>query len=165
MHYPLKLAFVILAVASLCACGPSQRTLPPSKNQSTVTQYDIERDPARDVEAAVAEATQTNKRILLDVGGDWCKWCVYLDRFFADNPELYQYREEKFIWVKVNRSEENPNDDFLACYPDFDGVPHFFVLESDGTLLHSQDTAPLESGADSYSLEAMKSFLEEWAKK
>jgi hypothetical protein len=42
------------------------------------------------------------------------------------------------------------------------GYPHFFVLESDGKLLHSQGTSELEEG-QSYNLKRMTDFIEKWA--
>ena len=40
-------------------------------------------DPARntddDIQAAQVEARRSGKRILLDVGGEWCPWCRLLN--------------------------------------------------------------------------------------
>lgn len=63
--------------------------------------------------------------------------------------------------MKVNYSDENENRVFLANYPDVPAYPHFFVLESDGTFLHSQGTAELEEGRG-YSERTFLAFLDEW---
>jgi hypothetical protein len=55
------------------------------------------------------------------------------------------------------------NEEFLAQYPQAAGYPHIYILDSDGTFLHSQDTAELEDGADSYVLDVFMSFLQKWA--
>ena len=34
--------------------------------------FDPARDPAKDVAAAVAQARDEGKRVLVDVGGEWC---------------------------------------------------------------------------------------------
>ncbi len=65
--------------------------------------------------------------------------------------------------MKVNFSDENENDTFLFSYPADRAYPHFFVLESDGTFLHSQGTGELESGS-SYNEDVFLSFLERWKK-
>lgn len=49
-------------------------------------------DPARDAAAAVAAATATakaqRKRVMVDVGGEWCSWCHILDRFVTSNADV-----------------------------------------------------------------------------
>ncbi|MBI3147772.1 MAG: thioredoxin family protein [Betaproteobacteria bacterium] len=124
--------------------------------------FDPGRDAAQDISRAVAEAKQSGRRILLDVGGDWCSWCHILDRMFKQNADLSELRERHFIWVKINKSPENNNEAVLARYPKIKGYPHIFVLDRDGRLLHSQDTYQLEEGK-SYSKERIRAFLVRWS--
>jgi hypothetical protein len=126
-----------------------------------VDTYDPARDPEVDVQRAIVEARRTGKRILLELGGDWCVWCHIMDAYFEQQPALLAARERSFITVKINVSEENDNKQFLAQYPKIPGYPHIFVLDSDGKLLHSQDTADLESGK-SYDLDRFSAFLTKW---
>ena len=63
--------------------------------------------------------------------------------------------------MKVNCGDQNDNSAFLANYPKVPAYPHFFVLETDGTLLHSQGTAELEEGK-SYNEQVFIAFLESW---
>lgn len=123
--------------------------------------FDPKRDAAQDISRAVAEAKKSGRRIMLDVGGDWCSWCHLLDRMFERNAKLREQREQHFIWVKVNYSPENKNEAVLARYPKFKGYPHIFVLDGDGNFLHSQDTSLLEEGKG-YSLEKLTAFLDRW---
>src|SRR5205085_1417883 len=113
---------------------------------------------------AVAEAKRTHRRILLEVGGDWCIWCHRLEEFFEAHSDLTAGRDAAFVTVKVNFSDESKNEAFLSKYPTIPGYPHIFVLESDGTLLHSQDTGELEAGK-SYDHSKLMAFLERWAPK
>ena len=131
-------------------------------NSVLVDVYDPARDPAADLALAILIAQQEGKRILLDLGGDWCIWCKYLDDFFASHPDILQFRAENFILVKINVSSENKNEAFRAQFPDLPGYPHFYVLDSDGTFLHSQNTEELEQG-NSYNPEKFMAFLKEWA--
>jgi thiol:disulfide interchange protein len=119
-------------------------------------------DPVKDLEGAVDEARRNHRRIILDVGGEWCSWCHTLDRFYAAQADLMALRERGFVWMKVNWSPENQNRAFLSRYPAIKGYPHLFVLDADGKLLHSQDTSLLEQGS-SYSLDKMFEFLKTWA--
>ncbi|HXT61396.1 MAG TPA: thioredoxin family protein [Pyrinomonadaceae bacterium] len=126
-----------------------------------VTKYDPKRDAAQDIRDAAVEAKRTNRRVLLEVGGDWCSWCHHMDDFFQAHPDLTALRDKSFITVKINFSEENPNKEILAQYPAVAGYPHLFVLDSKGTLVHSQDTSALEEGK-SYNLERFTTFLAYW---
>lgn len=126
--------------------------------------FDPSRNAAEDVRLAVAEADSSGKRILLDVGGNWCKWCKMLDAFFGTNPKVAAFLHDNFVVVKVNFSKENDNKELLSKYPKVPGYPHFFILESDGSLLHSQDTGVLEQGKG-YDADKIMAFLKQWTKK
>ncbi len=127
-----------------------------------VTKYDPKRDAAQDVRDAAVEAKRTNRRVLLEVGGEWCIWCHHMDDFFQAHADLTGLRDKSFVTVKINFSEENPNKELLAQYPAVAGYPHLFVLDSDGALVHSQDTSALEEGK-SYNLQRFTTFLAYWA--
>lgn len=127
-----------------------------------VTKYDPKRDAAQDINDAIAEAKRSNRRILLEVGGEWCSWCHRLDEFFEAHPDLTTLRDKNFVTVKINFSEENHNQEVLARYGAIDGYPYIFVLESDGKLLQSQETGVFESGK-SYALERLTEFLTNWS--
>jgi hypothetical protein len=63
--------------------------------------------------------------------------------------------------MKVTDPGENA-ESFLSQYPGVRAYPHLFVLESDGTFLHSQGTGELEQGK-SYDEEVFCKFLNDWA--
>lgn len=127
-----------------------------------VHDYDVARDPAKDLKAAIQEAHRTDRNILLDVGGHWCKWCSYLDKFYRDHPDLNELRDKNFVVVYVNYSDSNQNEKFLSRFPKPAGFPHLYVLDADGKLLKSQDTSPLEDGKSSYDPEKIRAFLTEY---
>lgn len=106
--------------------------------------FDPKRNPNIDLQNAIIKAGKENRRIILDVGGEWCGWCIKMDKYFLANPALTRVRDRDFIWLKVNFSPENKNKEFLSKYPEITGYPHLFVLETDGSFLHSQGTAELE---------------------
>ena len=156
---PSILMLVVVAYLLFLAGAPQ------SAGQSKyipVTKYDPKRDAAQDIQEAIREAQRANKRILLEVGGEWCSWCHTLDRFFEAHPDLLRLREKNFVTVKINFSEENDNKAILSRYDAIPGYPHIFVLDSDGKFLLSQNTSVLESGK-SYDLERLTAFLTKWA--
>ena len=127
----------------------------------TTVGFDPSRNPFDDLKVAVDSASASNKRIILDVGGEWCIWCHRIDAFMHNTEEIKSILEESFIVVKINFSKENKNEKFLSQYPAIEGYPHFFVLESDGKLLHSQNTGDLEKDKD-YDKDKFLEFLNKW---
>ncbi|HKT78593.1 MAG TPA: thioredoxin family protein [Vicinamibacterales bacterium] len=171
--YFLLLPAAFVATALLAAGCTSQDTKGPDQSTPTaaaapagpfvpLAKYDPARDPAVDLQSAVAEASKSGKRVLLEVGGEWCVWCHIMDDYFEAHPDLRTLRDDKFVTLKVNYSDDNQNKPFLSGYPKIPGYPHLFVLESNGTFLHSQNTAELESGR-SYDLDKFTTFLKQWA--
>jgi thiol:disulfide interchange protein len=124
--------------------------------------FDPARDAAADVAQAVATAKAQDKRVLVDVGGEWCAWCHIMDRFFAADAQALALREQGFVFVKVNYSKENKNEALLSRWPRVKGYPHLFVLGPDGALLHSQDTGALEAGKG-YDRVKFMAFLRTWS--
>ncbi|MDP3762164.1 MAG: thioredoxin family protein [Ramlibacter sp.] len=116
--------------------------------QDIRSKFDPSRDAAKDVAAAVATAKAQGKRVIVDVGGEWCPWCHILDRFVLSNADVKALVDSNYVWVKVNFSRENKNEAVLSKWPTVKGYPHLFVLDADGKLLHSQDTGSLEAAKD-----------------
>lgn len=124
--------------------------------------YDPKADPAADLRAASAQAKKEGKRILVDVGGEWCSWCHRMDKMFTDHAELMELREKNYVFLKVNFSPDNENKAFLSQFPKIEGYPHLLVLDANGKLLQSQSTDVLEEGKG-YNLERFVAFLKQWA--
>lgn len=176
-----KLLFLpaIILAGGLIACGQSSAVDKQTKAVENATQsagkqdktstvklerekFDPTRDAAKDLLDTIAQTQKSGKRIVLDVGGEWCVWCRNMDNFFIQNAELAKLRDENFVWLKVNFSEENKNEALLANYPSIKGYPHLYVLDKDGKLIFSKDTSELEQGK-SYNLQKFTDFLNEYA--
>ncbi len=124
--------------------------------------FDPSRDAAKDIADALQEAGRSGRRVMLDVGGEWCVWCHRLDTLIVRHDSLSSFLHRNYVVVKVNYSKENKNETVLAKYPKIPGYPHLFVLDSRGTLLRSQDTGELESGKGHDPGKVM-AFLRAWA--
>lgn len=125
--------------------------------------YDPARDPAADLADTVARAQREGKRIILEVGGEWCSWCHILDQYLRDHPDVHDPLAAQFVMMKVNFGPENENEAFLSDYPEIPAYPHFLVLDSEGSFLHSQGTAVLEEDR-SYNEDAFQAFIDQWSK-
>jgi thiol:disulfide interchange protein len=153
---------LICTSAVLRAQEAQSATAAKAKPVYSVETYDPKRDAAADLKATMDQARKKGKRILVQVGGDWCGWCHLMNKYFHENETVAAALQKDFIIQKVNYSEENRNKEFLGQYPSIKGYPHLFVLDSDGKLLHSQDTALLEEGKG-YRESAVLEFLAKWA--
>ena len=98
------------------------------------THYDVKQDAFKDGASAVALATSSNRRILIELGGDWCKWCSKMDTFFDNNPDIKKKLHETFVMLKINVSNENNNAEFLKAFPRPLGYPHMYVSEYNGSV-------------------------------
>lgn len=150
--------FVFAPMLAVCQSADTH------KPQSSFHVYDPTRDAAKDIQQALAEAGRTHRRVLMEIGGNWCSWCRYFEDFYASHPDLRELRDKNYVLVRVNFSEENKNEAVIGKYGKVTGYPHIFVLDSEGRLLHSENTSELEQGRG-YSESAMRAFLEKWAPK
>ena len=148
-------------MVAVAATSFAQTTPADSVFEAHRTRFDPARDPSADVQTATVTAVREKKRILLDVGGEWCIWCHRLDRFLHDQSDLDAYLKDHFVVVKVNYSKENKNEKFLGQYPAIDGFPHVFLLEPDGKFLLSQSTGDFEAGKG-YDHDKILQFLKKW---
>ena len=161
--FDLKRVILLAVIALLFAGGvAAQGAAPVGGGSAEVKAFDPARDAAKDILQAVAEAKRSGRRVLLDVGGDWCIWCRRLDSLFVAHKELERFREQHYVTVKVNWSKDNKNEKVLSRYPAIPGYPHLFVLDSNGSLLKSQDTGELEKGKGHDPVKVM-AFLTTWA--
>jgi len=124
--------------------------------------YDPARDPARDLDEAFLEARRDGKRILLEVGGNWCGWCQEFERFVHADARVREALECTFVVVRVNVSPENGNERFLSRYPEVPGYPYFFVLDQKGSVLAAVDTDDF-LGGEAYRSDKVRAFARRWS--
>ena len=160
----MNLGLTFLCMLAMLPMTPKHKRNPlPTSDYKPITVYDDQRDPAADLQDALHEATRTKRKVLLEVGGDWCIWCHIMDNLFASHPGLAAFRDEHYVRLKVNFSKENPNEKFLSHYPAIPRYPHFFVLDSAGKLVCSEDTGKFEHGRN-YNAKKVVAFLKKYAR-
>ena len=134
--------------------------------------YDETVDPDAQIVEAVGKAKKEGKFVVAQLGGNWCKWCIRFARFVEGDPELKKYVDENFEFIHVNynpRNDEGGADKAAVekalrrlGNPTRFGYPVLVVLDSDGNVVHTQDSGLLESG-EGYDRDKVKRFFELWS--
>jgi thioredoxin-related protein len=132
--------------------------------QETVKIYNPDADAKKEVAAAVTRATAEGKHVFLQIGGNWCPWCLRFHKMVTENMKLDSLMQANYEVVKVNYSKENSNHELLATlgYPQRFGFPVFVILDATGKVLHIQDSGYLEQDKG-YSQEKVERFLLNWS--
>lgn len=132
--------------------------------QQTVKIYNPDADAKKEVTAAVAKAAAEGKHVFLQIGGNWCPWCVRFHKMVTEDAKLDSLIRANYEVVKVNYSKENNNHEFLATlgYPQRFGFPVFVILDGKGNVLHIQDSGYLEQDKG-YSFEKVERLFLNWS--
>lgn len=128
-----------------------------------VSLYSPEADAKLEIQQAVEKAANTNKHVLVQIGGNWCSWCVKLHNFCIESSKIDSTLKADYIIVKLNYSKENRNKEILQEleFPQRFGFPVFVVLDGKGKRIHTQNTVYLEEGKG-YNEKRILDFLKSW---
>lgn len=125
--------------------------------------YNPKANAQADIDAAVARAKKEGKHVFIQVGGNWCVWCIRFHNLVNTTPELKTFLNQNYETVLLNWSPENKNEEILRNfnYPGRFGFPVFLILDGDGKLIHTQNSAYLEEGGG-HSVKKVMDFLKNW---
>ena len=128
-----------------------------------VTIYDPKADAQADLKKAIEKAKVEGKHVFVQVGGNWCPWCVKFHNVTDTSVVLKNTLNSNFVVVRVNYSKENKNEAALAQleFPQRFGFPVFVILNGDGKRIHTQSSGYLELGKG-YDEKAVNEFLHAW---
>jgi thiol:disulfide interchange protein len=127
--------------------------------------YNESANGAKQISDALIIAKKEHKRVLLDIGANWCIWCRRLHTLFETNNTIATELKSGFVVVMIDMNEEhNKNIDARYGHPRRLGIPVILILDADGKRLTTQNSGPLEEG-DHHSPEKVMAFLKEWAPK
>ncbi len=128
------------------------------------TIYNVNANAKTDLNNALDKAKNEGKNVLIQVGGNWCKWCIKFHEFVKNDKQIDSLINADYVFILINYSKENKNPEMMKQleYPQRFGFPVLVVLDSNGKRLHTQDSGFLESGNDSYSREKILTFLKCW---
>ena len=127
------------------------------------TLYNEAADAHKEIEEAIARSSKDRKRIILMFGGNWCYDCHVLDACFHQ-PDVAPIVTSNFRVLHIDIGQEvRKNADLASKYriPIDKGVPALAILESDGSLIYSQQNGEFES-ARSLDPDDVIAFLNKW---
>lgn len=127
--------------------------------------YNPAADAAKEVAQLLVKAKSENKRVLLQIGGNWCVQCYRLNAALQTDAVLKKLAAENYIVYHLNYSPENKNSAYLKTIgsPQRFGFPVLVILDSDGKRLHTQESGSLQRG-NGYSFEKLNVFLTQWSR-
>jgi thiol-disulfide isomerase/thioredoxin len=129
--------------------------------------YDPNANAAAAVDAAFARARKSGKRVLIDMGGNWCGDCIVLANLMQ-LPELKGFMGSHFEIVSVDVGRFNKNLDIPARFGMVDrlkngGVPAIIVADANGSFVNRNDISALED-ARHMKPQAIADWMAQWAK-
>ena len=132
-HFSLIFTFTIILLSSLFLTEICY-------GQQKVTIYDPDANAKEQISEAVKTAQQQHKNVLIQIGGNWCPWCIKLHHFINDHPKLDSLIKTDYVFIRVNYSKENKNPEVMSQlqFPQRFGFPVLVVLDDKGNLLHTR---------------------------
>lgn len=128
------------------------------------TPYDTRRDAEADLAATIAKAKKSGKRVLIDLGGNWCTDCRILAGVM-ELPELKPFIEKHYEVVSIDVGRFNKNMQIPARYgvPKLEGAPTILIVDTDGKLINATNAADL-ADARSMNPQGIANWLARFAK-
>jgi len=128
--------------------------------------YDEKADADAAVAAAFARARHSGKRVLIDLGGNWCGDCIVLANVMQ-LPELKPFLERHFEIVKVDVGRFDKNLQIPARFgitSRLKGVPALLIVEPNGRTLVDAGKVSALADARHMTPQGLADWLAQWAK-
>ena len=165
----LPLIVTLCAVAAAWPIVAAAPAPPPQVTAADLHQplpkpYNETANASAEVDAALARAKLSGKRVLLDLGGNWCGDCRFLAGVL-DIPAVKTFVESNFeiVFVDVGRFDKNLEIPARFGAPKPKGVPTILVLDANGTLVDADQREEL-SDARAMTPQALVDWLAHWTK-
>ena len=163
---------IFLSVLLLAAVMPAQAATAPKPSivkmeqlpVLTLQPYDEAANADAQVASAFARAQKSHKRVLIDLGGNWCVDCLILANFVR-LPEMRRFMTAHYEEVLVDVGRFNRNLQIPARFgitKRLEGVPALLIVTPDGKLVNGAD---IFATADAHSMtpQALASYLAKYA--
>jgi thiol-disulfide isomerase/thioredoxin len=158
------LACGLVAGPTLAATAPRVSVQSLSDISVPARPYDENADANTAVANAFAKAKAEHKRVLIDLGGNWCADCRILAGVM-ELPEVQQFVDAHYVVVSVDVGRFNRNLQIPARFgitQRLEGVPSVLIATPDGTLVDKGHIAAL-ADARSMTPQAIADWLAQWA--
>ena len=166
--------FAVAALLALLLAQPAEAATAPRMKLASLADlpvvtkhpYDEHADADKAVAAAFARARASHKRVLIDLGGNWCGDCLVLANLM-ELPELRTFLNAHYEIVSVDVGRFDKNLQIPARFgitKRLEGVPSILVVEPDGKTL--VDAGHISALADARHMtpQGLADWLAQWAK-
>jgi len=162
-----------LALAALLlTITPAMAVTAPEPSIATLAQlpvtimrpYDEAANADTQVANAFARAKKSHKRVLIDLGGNWCPDCIVLANFMK-LPEMRRFVEAHYEIAAVDVGRFNKNLQIPARFgftERLKGVPTVLIATPDGKLVN-RDNVFATSDARHMTPQALSDYLARYA--
>lgn len=141
-------AFLTGAFAALLLAGcatVTSKVAGLSHDYPEATSYDVSDDAEGDVDAALARAAESDKRVLLVMGANWCHDSRALAGWLAtDRFKALVEREYELVFVNIGMPQRGDGHNLGIAkrfgLDELPGTPNLLVLTAEGELVNA-DTA------------------------
>ena len=163
---------ILLPIFLLAAALPAAAATAPKPSIATLEQlpvltmqpYDEAAHADAQVAAALARAQKSHKRVLIDLGGNWCVDCLVLSNFLR-LPEMRRFMEAHYEEVLVDVGRFNRNLQIPARFgftKKLEGVPALLIATPEGKLVNG-DNVFATADAHSMTPQALAAYLAKYA--
>lgn len=166
----------LLAASQLAAAGQLATPKPHAHSSPDDSgQQDHKRAPVYDesangklqIQAALVRAKRNHRRVLIQWGANWCKWCLLLDKKFREDPDIRKELLYEYDLVHIDVGRFDKHMELAARYGiKLEGVPHLTILDAAGNPIAQIDTGPLEEkqadGSNGHSTERILVSLKQF---
>ena len=153
--------------ASVAPAAPAPRVTPSAiadLPQPLPLPYDETADGMVDVARGKALARRQHKKLLIDLGGNWCADCRVLAGVMA-LPELKPFLDKHFVIVKVNIGRYDKNGGVAAHYgfgERLKGVPALLIVDPVHDRLINGDRLFALTDARHMTPQGLADWLAQW---
>ncbi len=133
--------------------------------------YNDDINPMEQIDKAIAQADEQGKFVICQVGGNWCPWCLRFADFITKDEEIAKVVDDNFVYIHVSYNPHKSTDEARdkamlkrLGNPGRFGYPVFVVLDTQGNVIHIQDSSFLEEDK-SYNKEKVLRFFNAWTPK
>lgn len=165
VHCLALTTFLAVPVSALAASAPHVSIATMSDLPLVVTKpYDESANADDQVKSAFREAKAEHKRVLIDLGGNWCTDCIVFANILA-LPEMKRFAAKHFEFVAVNVGRYDTNLQIAARFgiSHLDGVPTVLIADANGKLLNEGHVSAL-TDARHMTPQAVADWVAQWAK-